>query len=309
MHSRFDFKPSPITLGTVQLGTAYGIANTAGQPTEAQAFAILDKACELGITTFDTARNYGTAEQLIGKWLASRRPQGVHIVTKVPPIPPGSDVDRRRFVREQIAASRRSLGTEQLALVLTHEETDLLDPANADEFTSALADGSIAGFGASTYHVSIAEKLIATVPLAALQVPASIADRRFEEAGVFRTASDRGIAVFARSVFLQGLLLMSPERLPGHLSIFAPILAALANASQHSGRSIMELLIAAVRDTPGVTSLVIGADSEKQLGESSKALTGPPLPRDVREDLAHVASRIPAEMLIPSNWSHSADNT
>ncbi|MFZ0694771.1 MAG: aldo/keto reductase, partial [Alphaproteobacteria bacterium] len=87
MQSRIHFAPSQITLGSAQLGMAYGVANTLGQPTEAEAFRILDRAVELGINTIDTARTYGTAEQWIGKWLASRKPSGVRIVTKVPKTP------------------------------------------------------------------------------------------------------------------------------------------------------------------------------------------------------------------------------
>ena len=287
---------------------AYGVANTLGQPTEAEAFRILDRAVELGINTIDTARTYGTAEQWIGKWLASRKPSGVRIVTKVPKTPIGSDVERKRFVRGQIAASKAALGIEPLALVLAHEESDLLDPAVIEEFQSALAGGSIGGFGASVYQVAVAERLIATTPIAALQVPANIADRRFEQAGLFGAAAKLNIAVFVRSVFLQGILLMTPERLPEHLKTFAPLLAALADAARRSGRSIPELLITAVRDVPGVTSLVLGVDSASQLDPNMRALLAPPLPPAIREDLIQSASRIPPDILMPTNWKRLAGN-
>jgi aryl-alcohol dehydrogenase-like predicted oxidoreductase len=308
MQSRIRFEPSRITLGSAQLGMAYGIANVLGQPTEAEAFRILDCAVELGINTIDTARVYGTAEQLIGRWLASRKSSGVHIVTKVAKIPIGSNAERKNFVRGQIAASQAALGVAPLALVMVHEESDLLDPAVVDEFQSALADGSIGGFGASVYHTAVAERLIATTPIAALQVPASIADRRFEQAGIFGAAFTRGIAVFVRSVFLQGVLLMRPERLPDHLNVFAPFLAALADAARRSGRSIPELLITALRDVPGVTSLVLGAETANQLEPHMSALLAAPFPHAVRDDLIQSASRIPPDILMPTNWKRLASN-
>ena len=306
MQSRIRFEPSPITLGSVQLGMAYGVANTLGQPTEAEAFRILDRAVELGINTIDTARTYGTAEQLIGKWLLGRKPSGLRVVTKVPKIPVGSIAERKHFVREQIAASQAALGIEPLALVLVHEESDLLDPAVVEEFQSALASGSIESFGASVYQVAVAERLIATTPIAALQVPANIADRRFEQAGLFGAASKLDIAVFVRSVFLQGILLMSPERLPDHLKAFAPFLSALADAARRSGRSILELLITAVRDVPGVTSLVLGVNTASQLEPHMRASLAPPLSPAIREDLIQSASRIPSDILMPTNWRHLA---
>ncbi len=306
MQSRIRFEPSPITLGTVQLGMTYGVANTSGQPTEAEALRILDRAVELGVNTIDTARMYGTAEQTIGKWLASRKLPGVRIVTKIPKIPIGSDAERKRFVRGQIAASKAALGIEPMALVLVHEESDLLDPAVVEEFQSALASGSIEGFGASVYRLAVAERLIATTPIAALQVPANIADNRFEQAGLLKAASKLNIAVFVRSVFLQGILLMTPERLPDHLKAFAPLLAALADAARRSGRSVLELLIAAIRDVPGVTSLVLGVDTAWQLEPNMRALLAPPVPPNIREDLMQSASRIPPEILMPTNWKRLA---
>jgi aryl-alcohol dehydrogenase-like predicted oxidoreductase len=307
MQSRIRFEPSRITLGSVQLGIRYGIANTSGQPTEAEAFRILDRAVELGISTIDTARNYGAAEKLIRKWLVNRKPAGVRVVTKVPKIPTGSNAERKQFVRGQIAASQAALGIEPLALVLTHEETDLLDPAVVEEFQSALAGGLIEGFGASVYDVAVAEQIIATTPIAALQVPANIADRRFEQAGVFSAASALGIAVFVRSVFLQGILLMTPERLPDHLQAFAPLLVALADAALQSGRSVSELLITSIHEVAGVTSLVLGVDTASQLEPHSRALLAPPLPSAIREDLIQCADRIPPELLVPTNWQRLAN--
>jgi aryl-alcohol dehydrogenase-like predicted oxidoreductase len=306
MRPRIHFEPSRITLGSAQLGMTYGVSNRTGQPTEAEVLRLLDCAVEFGINTIDTGRSYGTAEQIIGKWLARRRPPSVHVVTKVPKVPSGPDVERRNFVRAQIAASRRALGVEALTLVLAHEASDLLHPAIVDEFQSAVASGSIESFGASVYDTTVAERLIATTPIAALQVPANIADRRFEQAGLFTSAAQLGIAVFVRSIFLQGVLLMIPAQLPDHLKAFAPFLAAVADAARRSDRSIAALAITALRDVPGVTSLVLGVDTASQLETNTKVLAAPPVPSAIREQLIQSASRIPPDILLPTNWKRLA---
>ena len=176
MALRLGFEPSPITLGSAQLGMAYGVANTAGQPSEAGALAILDRAVALGITTIDTARAYGDAETRIGKWLAARNPAGVNVLTKIPPLPASPGAERRQRVHDHIVASIAALGVRPLPLVMVHEEADLLDPHVVDAFEAAVGDGAIARFGASVYQPAVAERLIAAVPVAALQIPASIAD-------------------------------------------------------------------------------------------------------------------------------------
>ena len=56
-----------IGLGTVQMGLAYGVANTTGQPALAEVNAILTNASELGIDLLDTASAYGNSEEVIGK--------------------------------------------------------------------------------------------------------------------------------------------------------------------------------------------------------------------------------------------------
>ena len=64
---RTGLNVSPLCLGTMNFGP---------QTSEADSFAIMDQALELGINFFDTANRYGgklyegLAEQIIGRWLA-----------------------------------------------------------------------------------------------------------------------------------------------------------------------------------------------------------------------------------------------
>ncbi len=302
MPLRLRFQPSLITLGTAQLGMAYGVSNIKGQPSQGAALAILDRAAQLGITTIDTARAYGDAEVRIGKWLAARHPAGVNVVTKIPPLPAASHAERRRLTLDYIVASAAALGVRPLPLVMVHEETDLLDPYVVDAFQAAISHGTIAHFGASVYQTSVAEQLIATVPIAALQIPASIADQRFARAGILDAASAKGIAVFARSVFLQGLLLLPPQRVPKHLEAITPLLAALTEAACRSNCAIMEILIPAVRDLPGVTSLVLGLETTRQLEADIEASVAQPIAGDLRAELTRIAARLPPALFSPGQW-------
>src|SRR5690606_38624644 len=62
---------SALTLGTVQLGLDYGIANPSGKPNMVQAHRILQCALDNHITTIDTSRHYGNSEEVIGSFLKS----------------------------------------------------------------------------------------------------------------------------------------------------------------------------------------------------------------------------------------------
>jgi aryl-alcohol dehydrogenase-like predicted oxidoreductase len=79
---RTGLKVSQLCLGTMNFGP---------QTTEADAFAIMDRALELGINFFDTANVYGgqrgegITEQIIGRWLAQGggRREKIVLATKV----------------------------------------------------------------------------------------------------------------------------------------------------------------------------------------------------------------------------------
>ncbi len=78
---------SRLTLGTVQLGLPYGIANQTGQPDYRTSLEIVAAALEGGINSFDTASSYGNGEQVLGQALAElRATDAVRITTKCPPI-------------------------------------------------------------------------------------------------------------------------------------------------------------------------------------------------------------------------------
>jgi aryl-alcohol dehydrogenase-like predicted oxidoreductase len=284
----------------------YGIANSSGLRSEKDVFSILDAAFEAGITTIDTARNYGLAELRIGRWLSTRRPASFHIVTKIPALAPGSGSSRKRELLEHLAVSRRVLNIDNPSLVLAHQDTDLFDTAVVDALLTASDAHLIGGFGASTYSPDVAARLISDVPIAALQVPANLLDRRFEDAGIFAQAAAKGVAVFVRSVFLQGALVGDPAMLPAHLKPLARVAGELQNIARQAGYSLSRLLITPIRDTPGVTSIILGIDNQDQLPPHFAAGQAAGLPPLILDRIRKVASALPAEFADASRWKHLA---
>ncbi|NJD03461.1 MAG: aldo/keto reductase, partial [Ruminiclostridium sp.] len=62
---------SKLTLGTVQLGMEYGIANKSGKPDFKTSFRLLQAAVDGGVNSFDTAEGYGDSEAVLGNYLSS----------------------------------------------------------------------------------------------------------------------------------------------------------------------------------------------------------------------------------------------
>jgi aryl-alcohol dehydrogenase-like predicted oxidoreductase len=118
---RTGLSVSRLCLGTMNFGP---------QTSEADSFAIMDKALELGINFFDTANRYGgnlgvgATEQIIGRWLAQggRREQIV-LATKVyGPMGEGKN-DRglsAYHIRQACEDSLRRLQTDHIDLYQMH---------------------------------------------------------------------------------------------------------------------------------------------------------------------------------------------
>ncbi|TMQ25512.1 MAG: aldo/keto reductase [Deltaproteobacteria bacterium] len=126
--------------------------------TEAQAFALMDRALDAGINVFDTANAYGggRSEEWIGRWLRAKGSavrDRLLVSSKVfNPVGPGPN-DRglsRRHILQQVDASLARLATDRLDLYLIHEP----DPETPlDETLQALDDvirmGKVLYVGAS----------------------------------------------------------------------------------------------------------------------------------------------------------------
>lgn len=139
---------STLSLGTVQLGLNYGIANCTGKPADETAFAILNHALSRGVTAIDTAAAYGTSEEVIGRWLRSI-PAASHpfIMTKVHKLDHSSLSSLRYDLFAQVEESKKRLGVAQIPLLMLHSCDDYLcDADNVKTVFSELKKRGISGF-------------------------------------------------------------------------------------------------------------------------------------------------------------------
>ena len=116
-----------LTVSRLCLGTM----NFGPETNQADSFAIMDRALELGINFFDTADVYGkvlgegVTEKIIGKWLAcgGGRREKIVLATKVFNPMGNSPLDRglsARHVRQACDDSLRRLGTDYIDLYQMH---------------------------------------------------------------------------------------------------------------------------------------------------------------------------------------------
>lgn len=299
-----SFADLPLVLGTVQLGMPYGIANRRGQPDYAEARAILAAAYESGVTWLDTAAAYGESEEILGRALRDLGLTGrVNVVTKVPDladVPPESVPTRMEDVLTQ---SLRRLGIDRLPAVLFHREADA-------RFLEALLTlrerGLVDRLGVSLMTPEALAKLLPDERVTAVQVAASALDQRFSRAGLLESAESRGISVFARSVYLQGLLLMSEAEVPSHLAEVLPLRRSLEALAADAGMSLAELALRFVLAETGVAAVVVGAESVEQVRANAGFARRGALPPNLAEKVRQAVPELPEDLIIPHLWPRRA---
>ena len=260
---------SRLTLGTAQLGMDYGIANKAGKPSKEKAFKILRKAFELGINSIDTASAYGDSEQLIGNFLAINPVcrDRVFITTKLPSMSKLGIENQEvtNFVEKAARASFKKLGV-RISNFMLHDFHDLQYGNVLEKSLIKLKQsGIIDHVGVSIYEPEEAESIMQYKIFDTIQLPINLLDHRFLKNNLLKRLKARGFTVFARSVFLQGLLTMNPANIPKNLSEVKNYFYDLREIAINSGLKMKELAIAFVASITEVDSIVIGVDNENQL--------------------------------------------
>lgn len=270
-------------LGTVQFGMPYGVANRTGMPDENAVSAIVLAAVDGGVTAFDTAASYGVSEEVLGRvfqrlGLRDR----VTVVTKVRPLTSEERSDAghaREAIERSVAESRRKLGLARIAAVLFHREEDAVW---LNELRRLADRGWFERCGVSCDNVpGPAVKFAGDPRVSALQVPANLLDTRHLRSGLFTAASSHGAAVFVRSAFLQGLLLMPEAAIPETLAGVLPWRRNLEEIAAGAGMKMGELAIRYLLSLAGLTSVVIGVETLEQLKANLAFFDRGPLPADV----------------------------
>ncbi len=251
-----------LALGTAQFGLAYGINNTAGQPTQAAVAEVLAAARAAGLTLLDTATAYGNSEARLGE--LAEEITDFKLITKIGAGPPAQ-------VAQHLAESLARLSRTRLYGVLFHAFGPVqAEPAAWSALQAARAAGQVARIGISLYHPHEAEWLLAeNWDMDLVQVPYNVLDQRF--AAVLPRLAARGVEVHVRSAFLQGLLLREPAALPPFFQPLAPKLTRLRALAADAGVPLPAALLLFAAYAPGVARAVIGVDSAANLRENLAA--------------------------------------
>ena len=210
----------------------------------------------------DTAPGYGDSELMIGM-----SGIGTPVHSKLSPeTAPSVSVSR----------SLQRIRRDRLEVVQLHDPGLLEhDPHGVIDASVDLVGRTIGALGVSIYTADDFDRATTDARISIVQLPFSVADQRLADR--LTGASSAGTVVVARSAFLQGALLLEPKSLPDHLVALRSVIERVDHVAAGSGRTRYETLVVFVRDTPGVTNVVLGCETIDQLEANVAAFAAAPL--------------------------------
>lgn len=261
-----------LALGTAQFGSAYGVANSEGKVQFTEAQRILDFARRAGVDVLDTAVGYGDCEAVLGNMKMS----GWKLITKIPPLD-NSVIDIESWVIAQVNASMQRLSVDVLYGVLLHRPEDILNDRGS-QYSRALQQlrdsGRVAQIGYSIYSPSILSELTSRLWPDIVQTPFNVFDQRIKKSGWLDKLTSNGTMVHARSVFLQGLLLMHESGWPAYFDNWKPLLSNWLKVVVAEGVSPLEMALNFALQEKMLDRVVVGVDSLVQIEQIVAAVKG-----------------------------------
>lgn len=196
-----------LCLGTVQFGMQYGINNSLGrQPNIEECFEILDCAVKHGINCFDTASGYGNAEEILGEYKNWDKNK-INIISKIKPLQ--TDIQNiNSYVLNECESSLKKIGINRFFGYLFHNATDMYNKELCNALKQCKMEGLAKNVGVSIYSPEDALYAAQLEAIDFIQIPYNVLDQRLNKNNFFDMAKKHNKKIYARSAFLQGLLLM-----------------------------------------------------------------------------------------------------
>ena len=298
-----DVKVSPVIFGAWAVGGWMWGGND-----EADSIAAIQASIDHGATTIDTAAIYGQgfSEELVGRAIRGRRDQ-VQIATKCGmrwDDYRGSDrwetADRhgnplvvyRNAKPDSVAyeceQSLKRLGVERIDLYQVHwpdTSTPVEDTMAA--LVKLQEQGKIHAIGVSNYDVPWLERAVKVAPVASLQPPYSLIQRKIEPA-ILPFCREHNIGVIVYSPLERGLLTgkVGPDRkfAPGdhrashkfftveNRERVAEALKQVEPIAEAHGATLSQVVISWTIHEPGITAALVGARNAEQAESNAGAL-------------------------------------
>mgnify|MGYP003965633063 len=261
-----------IALGTVQYGMRYGVSNKFDQVRISEVGKILKYANRKHIRLLDTAPSYGNSEDVIGKIIHNQsRDKYWEVVTKTPHLDSGATINERiDQLLKSFELSQEKLGQKEIYGLLIHNCDDIFSSGGyklLQAMEQLKQNGAIKKIGVSIYDSNQIDRVLDNYPIDLVQLPVNILDQRLLDGGQLKRLKKYNVEIHARSIFLQGLLLMPLKTIP---SWFFPIrgkLEELRARAKKLNMNVLQLTLGFAQSIHEIDKVIVGVSTLDQLHE------------------------------------------
>ncbi|MDP3745889.1 MAG: bifunctional regulator KidO [Phenylobacterium sp.] len=262
---------SKLGLGSAQFGLDQSVG-VRGRSPQADARDILDIAARSQLAVFDVAGHSAMAETALGEVMPRPNPFRVSISTVRADRGPD-------FVEQEARAALRRMGVEQADAILVPAASELFGPHGAalwDRLKALKDQGLTRKIGVSVFAsddpLGVARRFRPDI----VQAPASLLDQRLLIDGTLAALTGYGIEVHLRSIFLNGLLFLPPDRAPNHLKAAASRISRARRLIAEGKSDPLQAALGFALSRPEAATVLVGVSSPAELSAVIAAASSPP---------------------------------
>ena len=252
-----------LVIGSAQLGMNYGLFNN--RKINHKEFKKIEKlVLKSKINFIDTAISYGDSENIIG----SSKLKNLHIITKIK-LPSKKNIQVRDWALKEISKSLYKLKIKKIYGVLIHDYKDLLGKYGKDYLLSLQElkkKKIVKKIGISIYDPHEIQKVWKFWKPDLIQVPFNPLDNRIVDSGWVDVLRKFKVKIFARSIFLQGLLINKHNSFIINKN-YKILLNQFKNWCYKNNISLLQACIHFVKQFKKIDYLVVGFNNYNQLKE------------------------------------------
>lgn len=262
---------SKLGLGTSQFGLDQP-PGPRGKPREAEARDILSIAGRSGLSVLEVARGSASADGLLRGALPQPHPFRLTLTAIRPDRGP-------ELVEAELRGQMLRLGVERVDTIVAPSATDLFSPLGPqlwDRLKALKDQGLCKRIGVPVYAsddpVGVARRFKPDL----VQAPASLLDQRLLLDGSLASIAEMGIEVHLRSIFLNGVLFLPPDRAPSHLKAAAGRISRARRLIAEGKSDPLQAALGFALSRPEASHVLVGVTSAAEMSAVVAAAMSPP---------------------------------
>lgn len=249
-----------IILGTANFGLNYGIKNKYKKLKIKKIKKILIVLKKKKLNFIETSQDYTNVEKLLGNLNTKQ----FKIVTKF------IFRENNNFVFDKFLETIKNLKTKNIHTVLFHRSSDLLKKNGKtiyDEMLLLKKKGYIKKIGVSSYHKKELKKILDKYKFDVVQVPINIFNQSFIEKDFLHYLKKKKVEIHARSIFLQGLLLLKEKDVPDKFLKDRKTFQKWNLWLKKNRTTNFDACLNFITNQKYIKKIIVGVDNSKQLNE------------------------------------------